>query len=341
MSAAEKQILFSVIVPVYNAAATLEKCAESILAQLPQSAELILVDDGSADASPALCDALAAKDGRVKALHRQNGGASAARNTGLDAARGRYLQFVDADDWLKPGLYPAAQAAMEAGADVFFFGVENVGAPPDPPLPAADYTSLAALKDDFEHYLVTTGQFASPCNKVYRAAAVGENRFDPNLQINEDLLFNLQVLAGCGPVRFCPASYYCCDRRRADTLSGKLRTDLLEAEAYIRPAFRAFVQSCGLNRAETDCLEEARLRFVAVAQLAALRSRRGALSLRGYRQAFCKLLADPRARRGLAVHLAADPNRLPALPWRACVALRWVLPMAVFCWARGSTTHEL
>lgn len=92
------ELLLSVIVPVYNAAATLEKCAASVLDQAPEAAELILVDDGSADDSPALCDRLAAEDCRVRVIHQKNGGASAARNAGLAAARGRYVQFVDADD---------------------------------------------------------------------------------------------------------------------------------------------------------------------------------------------------------------------------------------------------
>ena len=94
------ELLLSVIVPVYNAAATLEKCAASVLDQAPEAAELILVDDGSADDSPALCDRLAAQDGRVRVIHQKNGGASAARNAGLAAAKGRYVQFVDADDWV-------------------------------------------------------------------------------------------------------------------------------------------------------------------------------------------------------------------------------------------------
>ena len=112
------ELLLSVIVPVYNAAATLEKCAASVLDQAPGAAELILVDDGSADDSPALCDRLAAQDGRVRVIHQKNGGASAARNAGLAAAKGRYVQFVDADDWVNPGLYDAALPPLEEGADV-------------------------------------------------------------------------------------------------------------------------------------------------------------------------------------------------------------------------------
>ena len=90
--------LVSFAVPVYNAAATLSQCVESILAQPGRDFELLLVDDGSTDESPALCDAIAARDDRVRALHKPNGGASSARNLAIDEAQGRWLLFVDADD---------------------------------------------------------------------------------------------------------------------------------------------------------------------------------------------------------------------------------------------------
>jgi hypothetical protein len=88
----------SVIVPVYNVEAYLAGCVESILAQAYADYELILVDDGSPDRSGALCDGLAARDARIRVLHKPNGGLSDARNAGLDIARGRYVTFIDSDD---------------------------------------------------------------------------------------------------------------------------------------------------------------------------------------------------------------------------------------------------
>lgn len=335
------EVLLSVIVPVYNAAATLEKCVASILDQAPAATELILVDDGSADASPALCDQLAKRDSRVRAIHQKNGGPSAARNAGLTAASGRYIQFADADDWLNPGLYDAALPELEAGADVCFFGVENVGGPAEPPLPDLALDSLAELRGEFERYLVHTGQFASPCNKLYRAAAIGPVRFDERLRINEDLLFNLEVLVRCGKVRFLPALFYCCDHRGSQSISHSLHTDLLEAERATRGALRRFALHYGLDEAGAGALAAARLRQVATAQMSVLMGRRGALSLRGYRRAFRALLGDGTVRSILAAWLAQDPNRLMALPYRLCVALRLASPLALWCWLRCSTTHSL
>ena len=109
--------MLSIIVPVYNTAATLDRCVASVLADAAADTELLLVDDGSPDSAPQLCDRWAARDPRVRVIHRANGGLSAARNTGLDAARGRYVMFVDSDDALAPGTQEAALAAISAAPD--------------------------------------------------------------------------------------------------------------------------------------------------------------------------------------------------------------------------------
>lgn len=90
----------SVIVPVYKAEQYLERCVKSILEQTYQNFELILVDDGSPDGSPILCDKWAEKDSRVHVIHKENGGASSARNAGLKIAKGNWIAFADSDDWL-------------------------------------------------------------------------------------------------------------------------------------------------------------------------------------------------------------------------------------------------
>lgn len=95
----------SVIVPVYNAEKYLNECVDSILAQTLQDIEVILVDDGSTDNSPAICDEYAEKDSRVVVIHKENGRASSARNAGIRVATGDYIAFVDSDDWISPEMY--------------------------------------------------------------------------------------------------------------------------------------------------------------------------------------------------------------------------------------------
>ncbi len=94
--------LISVIIPIYNSEEYLVDCIESVLGQTYVDFELILVDDGSTDASSAICDEYAAKDGRIKVIHKDNGGVSSARNCGMEIAGGKYIAFVDSDDWVAP-----------------------------------------------------------------------------------------------------------------------------------------------------------------------------------------------------------------------------------------------
>lgn len=97
--------IISVIVPIYNAENYLHECVDSILAQTIHDIEVILVDDGSTDGSPAICDVYAQKDSRVYVIHKPNGRAASARNAGLRIAKGEYIAFVDADDWIEPEMY--------------------------------------------------------------------------------------------------------------------------------------------------------------------------------------------------------------------------------------------
>ena len=115
----------SIIIPCYKAAATLRRAAASALTDAPSDIEILLVDDGSPDDTGALCDELAAADPRITALHRENGGAGAARNTGLDAASGEWVLFLDADDALLPGLWSALDGVI-TDADMILFGLTRV-----------------------------------------------------------------------------------------------------------------------------------------------------------------------------------------------------------------------
>lgn len=108
----------SVIVPVYQAEAYVQDCVESVRAQTFADWELLLVDDGSKDASPALCDQLAAADGRIRVFHKPNGGVSSARNLGLREAAGAYAAFLDVDDRLEPQALETLWCLREtSGAD--------------------------------------------------------------------------------------------------------------------------------------------------------------------------------------------------------------------------------
>lgn len=114
--------LLSVIVPVYNMEKYLEECVESILSQTYKKVELILVDDGSTDTSGMICDKYEEKDSRVKVIHKKNEGPIKARCTGVEAAGGDYVTFVDSDDWIKDNTYERLMEAAEK-ADVVVSGI--------------------------------------------------------------------------------------------------------------------------------------------------------------------------------------------------------------------------
>lgn len=101
----ERQGYITVIVPVYNVEKYLDRCMESILAQTYTKLEIILVDDGAADSSGAICDSYAQKDERVQVIHKENGGLSSARNAALDIAQGEYIGFVDSDDYISVDMF--------------------------------------------------------------------------------------------------------------------------------------------------------------------------------------------------------------------------------------------
>lgn len=119
----------SIIVPVYKVEQYLYKCVDSLLNQdlMHEEYEIILVDDGSPDGCPAICDGYAGKYENVKVIHRENGGLSAARNSGIEAVQGKYVQFVDSDDYLEPDVLKTLVDKMDADhLDVLRFNYRNV-----------------------------------------------------------------------------------------------------------------------------------------------------------------------------------------------------------------------
>lgn len=120
------QPLISVIVPIYNAEKYLVRCLDSLITQNYDNLEIILVDDGSSDSSPMICDDYRAKDERVKVIHKKNAGVSEARNSGLDIAMGDYIHCTDADDWVEPYTFTVlAQTISDSPCDVVRFNAKN------------------------------------------------------------------------------------------------------------------------------------------------------------------------------------------------------------------------
>ena len=160
----------SVIVPVYNVATYLPQCLDSILAQTLQETEIIVVDDGSTDNSPQICDEYAAKDKRIQVIHQKNQGQSSARNKGMALACGKYIAFVDSDDWIEPTmlqkLYEAAEKDKSNVAVCHVFCTSNKKVRQKKYWPYAKDCVLKP-KQFYKYFLIAP---CWPCNKIYRRA---------------------------------------------------------------------------------------------------------------------------------------------------------------------------
>ena len=192
----------SVIVPVYKVERFLPKCLDSILSQTYRDLEVILVDDGSPDNCGAICDAYAAKDDRIKVIHQQNAGVSAARNAGLDAAAGEYIGFADPDDRLETDMYEyLLSLAEKTGADVVQCGLfweENGRVETQYTLPVDVRVSSVCefAQSDWRNFANSVD------NKLYRAHTVRGLRFREGRTRGEDLFFNVEVLLRDSRVAF-------------------------------------------------------------------------------------------------------------------------------------------
>jgi glycosyltransferase involved in cell wall biosynthesis len=208
--------IISVIVPVFNAAAHLQACVQSVLAQRFSDWELLLVDDGSADASPGLCDQWAAQDPRIFARHQPNGGVSAARNAGLAVARGKYLSFLDADDCLEPDfLQVLYDQAENCAADLSICTFRNFAegwegdAVACPGLPAGGF-DRRVIQGEMALMLMRFNCCNSICTKLFRRALVEAHalRLTPGKTHGEDREFLLRYLAHCERAAYDPRALY-------------------------------------------------------------------------------------------------------------------------------------
>lgn len=221
------QPLVSIIVPVYNIEDYLHYCIDSILSQSYTNFELLLIDDGSKDKSGAICDEYAERDKRVKVIHKENGGVSAARNTGLDKGTGDYICFVDSDDYVHSEmLQTLVEVALDESCDFVTALEENVYkidfGQTQEKLPEAEIQGIT--QDE-----LMNGMFRSQGeekllyyhihSKLYSRKSIGNIRFDKNISLSEDLLFNFQVFCNMKKGAVVRQPLYYRTVLRADSLS--------------------------------------------------------------------------------------------------------------------------
>lgn len=190
----------SIVVPVYNAEKFLKRCVDSILAQTFTDFELLLVNDGSTDASLQICKEYEVLDNRVVVFDKPNGGVSSARNVGIDNARGEMISFVDADDYLSPDYLEA----FDYNGEYDFYSQGAINEYHDRPdkVNIHIYNGLVE-KREFLISMFDTGMISTPWAKLYSSKIIKTNNilFDEKHSYAEDRMFNIEYLNRCK--RFC------------------------------------------------------------------------------------------------------------------------------------------
>lgn len=208
------EVTLSVIIPVYNTGCYLEKCVKSILAQTCRDIEIILIDNGSEDDGGKICDCFAGRDERVVVYHKTHGNISSARNKGLELAHGKWIGFVDADDWIEPGMYQCmldrAKAEKAQIAVCGFYkenGSEAKQMKNDASIPSVGFDAEKALE-----YAFIRDEYRAFCayvwNKIFDAEIIKNQRFDENIQSCEDVDFFARVAAIAKKVCYIERPFY-------------------------------------------------------------------------------------------------------------------------------------
>lgn len=247
--------LISVIVPVYKVEAYLDRCVRSIVAQTYQNLEIILVDDGSPDGCGAMCDDWAAKDSRIRVIHRENGSLSAARNTGMAAATGELIAFVDSDDYTRADMYALLYERMQAdGSDIAACGVEMVWEDGTPSRMLTKAGSCVLNTEEALRALIEESWLKQPVwYKLYKADLIRDTPF-PAGKCHEDVFWSYQAVGKAGKVSVFdqPCYYY---TQRPGSIMGEgyslKRLDGLEAKLlrldYINAKYPALASPARIN----------------------------------------------------------------------------------------------
>ena len=222
------QIKYSVIIPVYNAERTLKRCLDSLLSQQRMDVEIILINDGSSDRSAEIIGDFKTRFRNIKALTQENSGVSSARNSGLDAARGTYITFVDSDDYVSKDYF---QAMDEAGAredsDLIVFAKDIAGQSTDERDLYKKMCAAESLQEKRKILLSSRIIFQPPYKRFRREIIEKEHlRFIKGMYVGEDFNFCFAYMLECRSIRIEYRKIYFIDVSENDSLSRKYRSDI-------------------------------------------------------------------------------------------------------------------
>ncbi|MDD4851424.1 MAG: glycosyltransferase [Gemmiger sp.] len=313
----------AVIVPIHNAAAFLPVCLASLAGQSHQNLSCLLVEDGSTDASAEICRQFAARDARFTLLCQPQCGVSAARATGLAAAKADYIAFADADDLYHPAMLATLlQAVRESGMPVACCRYAPFTDAPAPnEAPPTGYTTLAApahqqalLRDHRVDYALW--------NKLYRADLLTPALLDAGYRYNEDLFTNWQVFAAIPGIVYCDFAGYHYRQHSQSASHRALPAQSLAQQQEIAGRIRALAAGTPLQET-ADCFYYEKLTYLASMILRRQDAAGYAPQLAQLRAALAEGLCDPR--------LGKNPALPPAIRLAAVATARLPGPYGWFC----------
>lgn len=201
----------SVIIPVYNTGKYLKRCVDSIINQTHKDLDIIIVDDGSLPETAGICDSIAESDSRIRVFHKENQGVSVARNFGLTQVQGKFVGFVDSDDWIEPEMYENLLYKIEiSGADVVFCDAVTIW---DNGRKEQDTFINLPTSQGLQHNDITPEILIEMAGSVwrglYRSKIIDNIRFPEGLKFSEDRYFNLQVLSKTNKIYYLKETFYC------------------------------------------------------------------------------------------------------------------------------------
>lgn len=193
----------SIIIPVYNVEKYIYRCISSILNQTFSDFELLLIDDGSTDNSLAVCEEFAKKDYRVHVFHKENGGVSSARNVGLDHAKGKYVTFIDSDDYIGSSWLSSFMENNDEDLIIQGYTLCNNGNESFVKLDSSAYDATNLDQALVKLECMPMSPIRIPWNKLFKRELIdkGNCRFEKNMSLGEDFLFNINYLDNCKTIR--------------------------------------------------------------------------------------------------------------------------------------------
>lgn len=230
----EKNQTVSLIIPIYNKEKYLKRCLDSVVNQTYRELEILLVDDGSTDASRSICEEYAKTDARIKVLPKENGGVSSARNLGMEHSTGAYLAFADPDDFIHPKFVEQLKNVLDqTGAEIAYCKMldiweDHAGNPPE-------ITDVVEILDAKRYDWFSTKAHTVACSALYRKSCAKEIRFSKDLFIGEDTFFLAQCIKNaCRIARLDAELYFYCHNEESATQCSYFLGKMTELESWRR-----------------------------------------------------------------------------------------------------------